>query len=231
MPSERLGTVLITGGASGLGAATAELIRWSGGTPVVLDRTPPDSGFAHTVVDLADGRATEAAVTRVVDEHGPLSGVVCAAGTDSCGPLATVDAASWERVVAVNLLGTAAVARASLDALERSGGTLITVASTLGFRALPDASAYCASKFGVVGLTRALAVETQGRVRVTLLVPGGMQTAFFDGRPAQYRPAPGQLLNAPEDVAAAVLFALRQPGQCELRELVVTPSIEGSWPP
>lgn len=231
MSSEALRTVLITGGSSGLGAATAELVTWAGGTPVVLDRIPPADGVAHELVDLADGRATEAAVERILGAHDGLSGVVCAAGTDSCGPLEEVEAAAWERVVAVNLLGTAAVARASLAALERSGGTLITVASTLGFRALPDASAYCASKFGVVGMTRALAAETQGRVRVTLLIPGGMQTGFFDGRPSQYRPAPDQPLNDPGDVAAAVLFALRQPGACELREMVVTPSVEGSWPP
>jgi NAD(P)-dependent dehydrogenase (short-subunit alcohol dehydrogenase family) len=226
-----LGTVLITGGASGLGAATAQRVREQGGTPVVLDRAAPADGIEHERVDLADGRATEAAVRAIVDRHDDLSGVLCAGGTDVCGALAEVDADRWEQVVAVNLLGTAAVARASLPALERSGGTLVTVASTLGFRALPDATAYCASKFGVVGMTRALAAETQGRVRVTLLVPGGMQTAFFDGRPEQYRPAPDQVLNDPGHVADAVLFAIRQPGTCELRELVVTTSVEGSWPP
>lgn len=231
MSDERLGTVLITGGASGLGAATAERVRAAGGTPVVLDRVAPADGIEHEIVDLADTRGTEAAVARVLERHDDLSGVLCAGGTDACGALADVDGATWENVVAVNLLGTAAVARASLAALERSGGTLVTVASTLGFRALPDATAYCASKFGVVGMTRALAAETQGRVRVTLLVPGGMQTAFFDGRPEQYRPAPDQVLNDPRAVADAVLFAIQQPGACELRELVVTTSIEGSWPP
>ncbi|HTI32787.1 MAG TPA: SDR family oxidoreductase, partial [Miltoncostaea sp.] len=100
----------------------------------------------------------------------------------------------------------------------------------LGFRALPAATAYCASKFGVVGFTRALAAETQGRVGVTLLVPGGMQTAFFDGRDEQFKPGPDARLNRPEDVAAAVVFALRQPAGCEVREMVVTPSTEPSWP-
>jgi NAD(P)-dependent dehydrogenase (short-subunit alcohol dehydrogenase family) len=199
---------------------------------VVLDRVPPpDADVEHVIVDLAETRAVEAAVAAVVARHDDLRGVVCAGGTDVCGALADVDGAAWEHVVAVNLLGTAAVARASLDALARTGGTLVTVASTLGFTALPDASAYCASKFGVVGMTRALAAETRGRVRVTLLVPGGMRTAFFDGRPEQYRPAPGQELNDPRHVAEAVLFAIAQPGTCELRELVVTTSQEGSWPP
>ena len=115
------------------------------------------------------------------------------------------------------------------DNINRSP-TIVTVASTLGLRALSDATAYCASKFGVVGFTRSLAIELAGRVGVTLLVPGGMQTPFFDGRPDQYKPGPDAELNRPDDVAAAVLFALDQPPGCEVRELVVTPSTEPSWP-
>jgi len=107
----------------------------------------------------------------------------------------------------------------------------VTVASTLGFRALGDATAYCASKFGVVGFTRALASELAGEIGVTLLVPGGMRTAFFDGRDEQYRPGDDAQLNDPHDVAAAVLFALSQPAGCELRELVMAPATDGSWPP
>ena len=63
-----------------------------------------------------------------------------------------------------------------------------------------------------------------------MLVPGGMQTNFFDGRPEQFKPAPDQMLNDPADVAATVVFALQQPAGCEIRELVVTPSVEPSWP-
>jgi NAD(P)-dependent dehydrogenase (short-subunit alcohol dehydrogenase family) len=155
---------------------------------------------------------------------------VSAAGTDSCGALVDVPADEWERVIAVNLVGTAAVIRAALPSLMTSAGRIVTVASTLGLRALPDATAYCASKFGVVGFTRALAAELAGRVGVTLLVPGGMHTAFFDGRDEKYRPPADAKLNRPEDVAHAVLFALRQPAGCEVRELVVAPSEESSWP-
>jgi NAD(P)-dependent dehydrogenase (short-subunit alcohol dehydrogenase family) len=224
------GTVLVTGGASGLGAAVAHAVAAAGGTPSVLDLAEPGFAVDHELVDLADGRAAEAAVTRVAERLGRLDGVVTAAGVDACGPLDGVPADAWERVVAVNLLGTAAVVRAALPHLARSHGKVVTVASTLGLRALPDATAYCASKFGVVGFTRALAAETASRVGVTLLVPGGMHTAFFDGRPEQYRPPADAKLNRPEDVAQAVLFALCQPAGCEARELVVCPSEEPSWP-
>ena len=230
MPDSDLGTVLVTGGASGLGAAVAAAVEAEGGTPVVLDLQPPPNGFAFHRVDLARPRDAEAAVRDAIEEHGGLDAVVTAAGTDACGDILDVDADAWDRVIAVNLLGTAAVVRAALPALERSRGRVVTVASTLGLRALPAATAYCASKFGVVGFSRALAAETAGRIGVTLLFPGGMRTHFFDDRPEQYRPGPDARLNDPADVAQAVLTALRQPVGCEIRELVVASSTEPSWP-
>lgn len=225
------GNVVITGGASGLGAAVVEAVIAAGGTPLVLDREVPSAPVKHAQVDLADRRAAERAVREMADAAGGLDGVFTAAGTDACGSLQSVPAEDWERVVEVNLLGTAAVVRAALPYLEESRGTVVTCSSTLGLKGLPDASAYCASKFGVVGFTRALAAETQGRMGVTMLVPGGMHTAFFDGRDEQYKPPPDAKLNRPEDVAATIVFALRQPPGCELRELVVCPSQESSWPP
>jgi NAD(P)-dependent dehydrogenase (short-subunit alcohol dehydrogenase family) len=219
--------VIVTGGASGLGAAVS---RRLGRRAVCLDVSEPEQGIDHELVDLADTERVESVVDRVAERRGGLDAVVTAAGIDACGPLAAVSRADWERVVLVNLLGTVAVIRAALPHLERSRGTVVTVASTLGLRALPDATAYCASKFGVVGFSRALAVEMAGRVGVTLLIPGGMRTAFFDGRDPQYRPGPNAQLNDPDNVARAVEFALHQPTGCELRELVVTPSTEPSWP-
>jgi NAD(P)-dependent dehydrogenase (short-subunit alcohol dehydrogenase family) len=130
----------------------------------------------------------------------------------------------------VNLFGTAAVVRSALPSLKERGGRVVTVASTLGHRVFGDASAYCASKFGVVGFTRALAAEVKGEVGVTLLTPGGMTTHFFDDRDEQYKPGPDARLNDPDNVAATVVFALAQPPGCEIKELVVTSSWEGSWP-
>lgn len=223
--------MLVTGGSSGLGRAIVAAVAKGGGRPVVLDLNRPDDDVDHVLVDLSDARAAEAAVVRATADTGALSAVVTAAGIDACGSLDEVPAEQWERVVAVNLLGTAAVIRAALPLLRADGdGHIVTVASTLGLRALPEATAYCASKFGVVGLTRALAAELAGDVGVTLLVPGGMQTPFFDDRPEQYRPPPTAQLNRPEDVAAAVVFALDQPRGCQVRELVVCPSNETSWP-
>lgn len=231
-----LGTVLVTGAASGLGRAVARAVAAAGGTPLLLDRVdareadPALADAVAAVADVSDTAATHAAVTDAVERAGRLDGVVTAAGTDACGKLEDVPAQAWEQVINVNLLGTAAVIRAALPALRETRGRIVTVASTLGLRALPDATAYCASKFGVVGMTRALAAELAGEVGVTLLIPGGMDTAFFDGRTEQYKPGPDAVLNDPAQVAAAVLFALGRPAGVELRELVLTPSVEPSWP-
>jgi NAD(P)-dependent dehydrogenase (short-subunit alcohol dehydrogenase family) len=222
--------VAVTGGASGLGAAVVERLHARGDEPLVLDLRQPANGAAHVGVDLADARAAEDAVRQAAEERGRLDGLVCAAGIDACGPLDGIEAGEWERVIAVNLVGTAAVVRAALPFLERTRGRVVTVASTLGLRAVGDATAYCASKFGVVGFTRALAAETAGRIGVTLLVPGGMRTAFFDGREERYRPPDGAQLNDPADVADAVVFALTRPEGCEVRELLIAPAHEGSWP-
>ena len=230
MSQRDVGTVVITGGASGLGAATARAVDEAGGTPVVLDLNEPPEAWEAERVDLADPRAAEAAVTRAAERHGGLSAVVTAAAVDEPAPFGELPAERWERIVAINLLGTAAVVRAALPHLERASGRVVTVASTLGFRVFPDATAYCASKFGIVGFSRALAVETAGRVGVTMLVPGGMRTAFFDARDPQYQPGADAMLNDPADVAAAILFALRQPPGVELREMVVAPAVEPSWP-
>ncbi|MGI8576618.1 MAG: SDR family oxidoreductase [Nocardioidaceae bacterium] len=223
-------TIIVTGGASGLGAAVVDLLQTGGDTPIVFDRTEPAVDVDHELVDVADRAAAEAAVTRAVQRAGGLDAVVTCAGVDSCGVLEDVPADDWEKVIKVNLLGTVAVVRAAIPELKKRHGHVVTVASTLGVRAVSDATAYCASKFGVVGFTRALAAETAGQVGVSLLLPGGMQTPFFDGRTEQYKPPPDAKLNRPQDVARAVLFALDQPSGCEVRELVVAPSIDSSWP-
>jgi len=231
------GPVLVTGGSSGLGAAVVAAVVKRGGRAVVLDRQAPLApvgGAAQEArfvqVDLADPAAAQAAVERAVALAGPPSAVVTAAGTDACGKLDDVPFDAWLRVVQVNLVGTAAVVRAALPHLRAARGRVVTVASTLGIKAVSDATAYCASKFGIVGFTRALAAETAGEVGVTLLIPGGMTTHFFDDRTEQYKPGPDAVLNDPAAVAETILFALSQPARCELRELVVAVSTETSWP-
>jgi len=227
----KLGNVLIAGGASGLGAATVRAVQRHGGNPLVIDIAKPADDVHYVRADLADTATVDAAVRELAEKvGGQLDGVFTPAGVDSCGPLDKVSAKDWERVVHVNLLGTAAVVRSALPYLKTTHGRIVTCASTLGIKAVSDATAYCAAKFGVVGFTRALAAELAGQVGVTLLIPGGMQTPFFDGRDEQYKPGPDAKLNDPDNVAETVVFALTQPAGCEVREIVICSSEETSWP-
>jgi NAD(P)-dependent dehydrogenase (short-subunit alcohol dehydrogenase family) len=156
--------------------------------------------------------------------------VICCAGVDAPGPFTATARETWDRILAVNLLGMAAVTRAAMPSLVDQRGRIVTVASTLGHRVFGDATAYCASKFGVVGFTRALAAECRDVVGITLLTPGGMQTPFFDGRSEQYRPPPDARLADPADIAAAVVWVLARPAGIEVKELVIAAPSEPSWP-
>jgi NAD(P)-dependent dehydrogenase (short-subunit alcohol dehydrogenase family) len=222
--------VIVTGGASGLGAAIVAAVRDAGGTPYVLDLKPPATDVPYVAVDLADTRAAEKATRELIEQGDGLDGVVTAAGMDIPAPLDGISGPDWERIVTINLLGTAAVVRAALPALKASHGSVVTVASTLGIKAVGDATAYCAAKFGVVGFTRALAAELAGQVNVTLLIPGGMKTNFFEARDEKYKPAPDAPLNDPANTAAAVMFALSQPPGCAVREMIVCSEVESSYP-
>jgi NAD(P)-dependent dehydrogenase (short-subunit alcohol dehydrogenase family) len=223
-----VGRVLVTGGSSGLGAAVADAVADAGGQPIVLDLVEPRTDYPFYCADLADSAVTEAMVG-FIGESG-LDAVVTCAAIDSCGPLEAVKTEDWERVIAVNLMGTASVIRAAMPALQKSKGRIVTVASTLGRRALPDATAYCASKFGVVGLSRGLNAELNGSPPVTCVMPGGMRTAFFDGRPAKYQPAPDAPLMEARDVADVIVDVLKRRRSALVPEIMITPGGETSWP-
>jgi NAD(P)-dependent dehydrogenase (short-subunit alcohol dehydrogenase family) len=221
--------VVVTGGSSGLGAAICRALSDVRASVISLDRRTADD--VDTIeVDLADSASAERAMCEAVARLQGVDAVVCCAGIDVPGPLATTPRETWDRIVAVNLLGVAAVIRAAMPALEARRGRVVTVASTLGHRAVGDATAYCASKFGVVGFTRALAAECRDRVGVTLLTPGGMHTAFFDGRSDQYRPGPDARLADPAEIAAAVVWTLGRPEGVEVKELAIMAPGEASWP-
>ena len=223
--------VLITGGGSGLGLACAMAVTRAGGTAAVLDLDVSDAGdYRAYQVDVTDRAAVERTVERAAEDLGGLDAVVTAAGIDVPGELDEITAEQWEKVLAVNLLGTVSTVRAALPHLKESHGRVVTISSTLALRGAAGATAYSASKFGVRGFSQALAAETAGTVGVTNLIPGGMKTKFFDGRTEQYRPQDDSRLNEPARVAEAIVFALTQPQNVEIREMLIAHEDEGSWP-
>jgi 3-oxoacyl-[acyl-carrier protein] reductase len=163
---------LVTGAASGIGQATAELLDALGAKVGGIDREQ---------VDLADRDAIDAAVGAVRDEHGPIDIVVNAAGISLPAPIehAAWDAV-WDATLAVNLTAPAWVVRACIDDLRRNrDGRVVNIASTEGLGATRGIAAYTVSKHGVIGLTRALAMElADSGVTVNCVCPGPIHTGM-----------------------------------------------------
>jgi NAD(P)-dependent dehydrogenase (short-subunit alcohol dehydrogenase family) len=233
--------VLVTGAGSGLGEATARAFAGAGCRVACLDvngaaaeRVACDLPGEHLALpcDLRDALAVFATVEYAAGQFGRLDVAVNAAGTDHVLPVERLTVEQWDEIIGVNLRGPFLVAKAALPYLARQGGHIVNVASTAAVRAWSCASAYHASKWGLVGFSRGLGVE--GRelgVRVTTIIPGGMRTHFFDRFPEQGIPLPDERnLQDPATVAATILFAVQLPPESALQELIVTPVTETSWP-
>jgi NAD(P)-dependent dehydrogenase (short-subunit alcohol dehydrogenase family) len=184
--------VLVTGGASGIGRATAERLVEEGARVALVDRDAERlaetvralgkgaAAIAGYVGDVADAAFVDEAVGQTAQVLGNLSGVVTAAGIfdpADMAPIADADPHVFARVLAVNLTGTFLVIRAALPQLVRAGGAVVTVASTAGLRGHGFGAAYTASKGGVVAFTR-LVAEQYGpqRVRANCVCPGFVAT-------------------------------------------------------
>ncbi|MGI8747513.1 MAG: SDR family NAD(P)-dependent oxidoreductase [Deinococcus sp.] len=192
-PGALLGQVaLVTGASSGLGRATALGLARAGADLILLARSEADlhkvaaevQGLGRRAqmypVDLGDSAALLAAVGSGVQSFGRLDILINNAATDVPGPVVDLDAADWDRVLGVNLRAPFLLAKAAFGQMQRAGrGTIINVSSVAGKRGWANASAYCASKFGLTGLTQALAAEGKPHgIRASVVYPGGMATAW-----------------------------------------------------
>jgi NAD(P)-dependent dehydrogenase (short-subunit alcohol dehydrogenase family) len=210
-------TVLVTGGASGLGAAVAAAVTAAGGRALVLDRVAVDSPDAIQV-DLADARAAERAVTEAAERAGGLDAVVTAAGIDACGELLDVDPEAWERVVAVNLRGPWLCGQVVARDMVAGGraGTIVNVGSVVSDRAVPLLGIYSASKQAVQGYTDALRMELEEEgapISITLIKPSATNTPFIEhaGNYMEAEPEFPPPVYAPEVVARAILRCAVKP--------------------
>lgn len=176
---------LVTGASSGMGAAVAQLFAEKGATvfgiardadrmATVFENVP---GGVYSSVDISDRAACRKAVDDCVAQFGRLDVLANVAGFHQMRHTLTMTDEDWDRDLAVNLHGPFQLCRAALPHLLESGGNIVNVASIAGIEGEVYSAGYCAAKHGLVGLTRALAIEfTKDKVRVNCVCPGGMVT-------------------------------------------------------
>jgi NAD(P)-dependent dehydrogenase (short-subunit alcohol dehydrogenase family) len=236
---------LVTGAGSGLGAAAACALAQHGARVACLDLDETRAQQTARGIDLTGEYAmgircdvsqphdVEAAAAAIGATWGGPDIAVNCAGVDYVLSVDELSIEQWDRVLGVNLRGPFLIAKAVLPAMrQRSGGDIVNVASTAAVRAWGSASAYHASKWGLVGFSRGLGVEGRPHgVRVTTIIPGGMRTHWFDRFPEQGIPLPDdQNLQDPRNVAEAILAAVTMPRGTVVQEIIVTPLTETSWP-
>lgn len=232
--------VLVTGASSGIGEATALALSKAGARVAVgarrADRLGDLAGRASGEVlavelDVTREQSCRAAVAATVERFGGLDVLVNNAGLMLSGPILGADTAEWTRMVETNLLGSMYMAHAALPHLLERKGVLVQISSTSGRTASAGGGVYAATKFGVNAFSEALRQEVTAQgVRVVVIEPGFVATEL-----AGHITDPGMralardLMNSmrtlePDDIADAVLYAVRQPGHVAVNEILLRPT-------
>ncbi|HTI46940.1 MAG TPA: SDR family oxidoreductase [Casimicrobiaceae bacterium] len=231
--------ILVTGGARGLGAAICGELADAGATLLVADRSERAHETAQAaraqgvaadalIGDIGDEAQVRRFIAHARDAHGGLDAVINNAGIDVTTDIESLEVEQWDAVLRTNLRAPFLIAKLALPLLRERKGDIVNVASTAAKRAWPNAAAYHASKWGLLGLTYALHAELRPLgVRVTAVVAGGMRTPFLLDRFPDLDPSK---LQDPRNVARAVRFALTQPRESVIAEIAVLPVQETSWP-
>jgi NAD(P)-dependent dehydrogenase (short-subunit alcohol dehydrogenase family) len=232
-------TALITGGGRGLGAEIARELSAAGAQVLIADvRTELAQNVAQ---ELGDGRAAairldvsdpgdvRAGVDALLDRFGRIDVLVNNAGVDRTAAFDELTMEDWDTVVGVNLLGPVAMTRALWAPMRAAGGgAIVNIVSTAAKRAWANASAYHATKWGLLGLSHALHVEGRScGIVVTAIVAGGMRTPFLLDR---FPDLDLETLQDPRNVAGVVRFVLESPAGTVIPEVMVLPTGETSWP-
>src|SRR6476661_2990424 len=226
-------TAVITGASGGIGAAVARVLHGRGVNLGLASRRGSDLGLPDAVAspcDVRDLDALTALCAQTADRFGGIDIVVANAGVGAYGPFLELSREHLDEMLDVNLKGTIYAIRAALPHMLGREGDVDTLASEAGRRGLPYEAVYCASKFGQVGLTRALDHELRARgIRCTNICPGGVATDFAleEGRGRSEDALPGMM--TAEDVAEVVVFALERPRHFRILETALRPMTEQSW--
>ena len=215
---------VVTGGAKGIGLATAQALLARGARVALLDLDTTVLNDTHALsirCDVTRSADLQSAVERITQTFGPIAVWVNNAGLARHRWIKDYTEDEIDLMLDVNLKGTILGSQAALRAmLPQKRGHIINVISTASLRGIPSETVYCAAKWGVRGFTQGLAEEAAAhRIRVTALLPGGVDTAFWDD--ASSREAPKQLFLKPQHIADGIVSCIEMDDFCVPRELVL----------
>src|SRR5215213_1270335 len=233
---------VVTGASSGLGRATAIALARAGADVALAARSQEEIESAGEEVsrigrraltlpvDLASEDEAAGAVGRTVETLGRIDVLVNAAGTDAPGTVEELDVEGWDRTLDVNLRAPFLLSKAAFPHMrEAGGGIIVNISSVAGKKGWANASAYCASKFGLTGFTEALADEGKEHgIRAIVLYPGAMATNWGNFSPEERQQsepneAPATQILAPEQVAGFIAWFVASPPEFVLTEGIVLP--------
>jgi 3-oxoacyl-[acyl-carrier protein] reductase len=224
MMSLRGKTAVVTGASRGIGLAIAESLAREGVNLALLSRTSPPKQVEGKFIqcDLADLANLPDVVTQALGHLGSCDYLINNAGIFLEKSVAETSDADWDQIMRINLTAPFIICREVLrQMIARKSGRIINIASTASVQAYLHQSAYCASKHGLLGFSRGLAIEAKPHnVHVYTLCPGGVDTDLIKGTYLESRMAKEPKI-APADIAETVLFLLRQPENIDLPELIV----------
>lgn len=241
MTTETKRAVLVTGGAGGLGREICSTLARSGWSVAICDinieaaeklaQELHKQGLPSIAIsmDLSDAKSMQDGVIRVVGHFGRLDALINNAGIDLTVPVEGMPVESWDQILSVNLRAPFILSRTVLPLMKNQRrGHIVNIASTASLRAWPNASAYHASKWGLLGFSRALHTEARPHgISVSALIAGGMCTPFLTER---FPNIDRSTLQDPANVAEAVRFLLECPAGSVIPEMMVLPFSETSWP-
>lgn len=234
---------LITGGSRGIGRGIVERFLQEGADVAFTYVSNPEksealaaelaAGSGRRAIairsDAGDMAQAQAAVDAAVEAFGRLDVLVNNAAVDFTLPIDELTLEQWDEVIRVNLRAPFVLARLAARVMrDQGGGQIVNIVSTAAKRAWPNASAYHASKWGLLGLSHALHAELRPRrIKVSAIVAGGMRTPFLLDRFPDIDPG---VLQDPANVAATIRFLLTLPEESVIPEVMVIPMRESSWP-
>lgn len=233
--------ILVTGGGQGLGAAICKTMAEDGAKVIATDvneeklkktgKEISDAGgdIKSYSMNVADEKNVEEVINKIIKDYGHIDAVINNAGVDHTKSIEELTYDEWKKVINVNLSGPFNVSKAVYPFMKKNGsGHIVNITSTAAKRAWPNASAYHASKWGLLGFSHALHTEArQDNIKVTALVSGGMQTPFILERFPEVDP---NVLQDPKNVAETIKYILCQPKETVIPEVMVIPMKETSWP-